>query len=213
MNWRQFSVAMVQALAWPAVVLVVLLMYRQRLAQLLGDNLRRLAVGPIEAEWGRVAEETRATIEAAEALPALEEGADEPSDAQQWLIVARALVRFNPIAAISYGWRAAREAFEKHLASEDEEFKQLVTVRSMLKLARERGLVNPGAAVVLDHLRTLWGLALHPRDERQEPRAEQAEEYLRLVEAFLALLDQPARAARPSLPAERGQAEARTSGV
>ncbi|WP_422737113.1 hypothetical protein ACN263_27320 [Micromonospora sp. WMMD729] len=46
MNWRQFSVAIVQALAWPSVVLIALLAYRRQVSQLLGDNLRRLS-------WGR----------------------------------------------------------------------------------------------------------------------------------------------------------------
>jgi hypothetical protein len=70
MNWRQFSVALVQPLAWPSVVVIVLLLYRRRVAQLLGSNLRRLTVGPVAAEWEDAVQETQATIEAAEAFPA-----------------------------------------------------------------------------------------------------------------------------------------------
>ncbi|MEV4196786.1 hypothetical protein [Micromonospora globbae] len=186
MNWRQFTVALVQALAWPSVVAVVLLAYRRRIAQLLGDNLRRLTVGPIAAEWERVAEETRATIDAVESLPTSEEGAAAPSEAQQLLRLARVLVRLNPSLSIVKSWQASRVAFEDHLPMDDEEFREVRTLRPMLKRAIARGLIKSEAGLVFEQLQTLAFMA--DRVEGQKPTAEQAEDYLRLVEAFLALL-------------------------
>ncbi|MEU1841898.1 hypothetical protein [Micromonospora chersina] len=197
MNWRQFTVALVQSLAWPSVVAVVLLLYRRRVAQLLGDNLRRLAVGPFQAEWGREVEEVRATIDAAESLPTSKEGEAELSQAQQLLRLARALVRLSPGSSIAYSWQAAHVAFEDHLPMDDEEFRELRTLKPMLMRARARGLIKPEAAVVFQQLQRLLFLT-HPKVESQKPTAEQAEDYLRLVEEFLVLLDRPAGVARPS---------------
>jgi hypothetical protein len=191
-NWRQFTVALVQALAWPSIVLVVLLAYRQRIAQLLGDNLRRLTVGPLAAEWDRVAETAQATIEAAEALPALRADSTEPPG-RQVLAVARLFVQLNTRTAIIYGWQAASEAFDEHLPVEDEELSQLRPAGRLLKRARERGLIKPAAAFVFEQLQNLVFLA-HPGLGRQEPTIEQAEAYLRLVDEFLGLLDRSAEA-------------------
>ncbi|RKF25234.1 hypothetical protein [Micromonospora globbae] len=188
MNWRQFSVALVQALAWPSVVLVVLLLYRRRVAQLLGDNLRRLTVGPVQAEWDRAVEEASATIEAAETLPKLQEGVAQRTHPQQLLSLARALVRLNPQSSIVYAWQAAREAFEAHLPMDDEELIELRTIMRMAKRARERGLIKFETMSVLEQLMRLSTIAYRV-DERPKPTAEQAEDYLHLVEAFLGLLE------------------------
>ncbi|WBC17585.1 hypothetical protein O7600_12495 [Micromonospora sp. WMMA1998] len=212
MNWRQFTVALVQSLAWPSVVAVVLLVYRRRVSQLLGDNLRRLTVGPIEAEWERVAEETRATIEVAEALPGLEEGNDEYSHIGAMLTKARALIYARPTAAIALGGQAAQEALEAHLPKDDGDLHHAHLVWPLLKRARERGLINPGAALVFEHLQTLRNLVSHTRSDRQEWTAEQAEEYLQLVEDFMALLEQPAKAAPLPSPRQQKRAEMQTPG-
>ncbi|SCL42151.1 hypothetical protein [Micromonospora aurantiaca (nom. illeg.)] len=202
MNWRQFTVALVQALAWPSVALVVLLVYRRRVARLLGDNLRRLTVGPIEAEWERVAEETRATIEVAEALLALEETDGEQSLIERQLGGARAFIPVSPSAAIALGGQASQMALEAYLPMDDEELSKIPRLRPLLRRARERGLINPGAALVFEHLQRLRNLASHPGPEDPARTAEQAEEYLQMVEEFIALLEKPSRAAGRSLPSD-----------
>ncbi|MEW2429779.1 hypothetical protein AB0877_17350 [Micromonospora sp. NPDC047644] len=51
MNWRQFIAALLQTVAWPLTVLIVVLLFRKKINGLLGDRLRRLTAGPVEAEW------------------------------------------------------------------------------------------------------------------------------------------------------------------
>ncbi|MEW2331206.1 hypothetical protein AB0880_25775 [Micromonospora chersina] len=51
MNWRQFIAALVQTVVWPLTVLIVVLLFRKKINGLLGDRLRRLTAGPVEAEW------------------------------------------------------------------------------------------------------------------------------------------------------------------
>lgn len=205
MSWRQFAVAMVQALAWPAVVVAVLVAYRRRVSDLLGDNLRRLKAGTIEAEWEKVAEEARATIEAVDALPDISDGQGERSDVVKLLGLARAFVDVEPRLAIRHAWDAALLAFEAHLPS-GEGLREIRTFGKLLKTVRTRGLVNPGAALVLEQLRTLRNVGIHSAGQAEETTAEQAKEFIQLVEDFLTLLEKPTAISSlqtPSPAAER----------
>lgn len=66
MSVLQFIAALVQALAWPLVVLVALLLLRPAIAELLGrEGLRRLKAGPLEAEWERELIRTEAQLDVA----------------------------------------------------------------------------------------------------------------------------------------------------
>jgi len=51
MSWRQFFAAIIQTLAWPLTVLIVVLSFRRKINVLLGDRLKSLKAGPVEAEW------------------------------------------------------------------------------------------------------------------------------------------------------------------
>lgn len=64
MSALQLIVALVQALAWPLVVLVAVLILRPTLVELLGsEGLRRLKAGPLEAEWEREISRTEAELD------------------------------------------------------------------------------------------------------------------------------------------------------
>jgi hypothetical protein len=171
MNWRQFIVALIQALAWPTVAAVVLLAYRRRISSLLGDNLRRLKAGPIEAEWEKVAEETRATIEAVEAAPDTGDSG-EFSYIENSLKGARNLAYREPGVAIEYAYEAAWATFESH----------------------RHQLLNPGAAVAFNRLKRMLRVI---GDQGREATPEQAREFIELVEEFLRLLDKPTTTPRP----------------
>jgi hypothetical protein len=205
-NWRQFVVALVQALAWPAVVVLVLVVYRRRVSDLLGDNLRRFKAGPIEAEWEKVAEEARATIEAVEAVPDADGGSGEPSDVDKLLSLARAVADTNPASAVAYAYQAARQAFESHLPHRD--LHEIPRLRWRMDVASGRGLVNPGAALVFERLSTLGNMSAHQLTE-QTP--EQAREFVELVEDFRTLLDRPTatRLLRTSSPPDERTTDGR----
>ncbi|MGC4784760.1 hypothetical protein [Micromonospora zamorensis] len=93
MNWRQFIASVVQTLAWPLTVLIVVLLFRKKINMLLGDRLRRLTAGPVEAEWADSVGVAQAAVESerpAENQPIPPPGQDrsaseseEPSQRQQ----------------------------------------------------------------------------------------------------------------------------------
>ncbi|WP_422737114.1 hypothetical protein ACN263_27325 [Micromonospora sp. WMMD729] len=143
-------------------------------------------MGPIEAEWDRVAEETRATIEAAAFAPTLPESDRELSRAERLLAAGHANASTNPTAAIVYAFQAARVALKDYLPIEDEDLKES-TLGRLIELSTERNLIDPAAAVVFSRLEMLGDLAHH--SGRQVRTAEQAEEYVKMVKEFMTLLD------------------------
>jgi hypothetical protein len=78
-NWRAFSVSLAQAVAWPATVLAVVLVFRKELASLLGHRLKRFRAGPVEAEWDRQLESARDAVESEAPAPVAVGATDEPA--------------------------------------------------------------------------------------------------------------------------------------
>lgn len=62
-DWRQFSAAVLQTLAWPVTVLAMAVMFRAKLNELLSDRLRKFKAGPVEAEWAESLREAQEAID------------------------------------------------------------------------------------------------------------------------------------------------------
>src|SRR5262245_61520320 len=71
-----FTLKLVSALAWPVTALVIVGAFGNQLRGLLTHELRRLKAGPLEAEWERGLEETRAAVAVQETADASASGSD-----------------------------------------------------------------------------------------------------------------------------------------
>ncbi len=58
----QFIASLVHSLAWPAAVIVAVLVLRHQLRALLAGPVRRMRAGPFEMEWERTAKEVEAVL-------------------------------------------------------------------------------------------------------------------------------------------------------
>ncbi|MFG3603472.1 hypothetical protein [Micromonospora chersina] len=150
----------------------------------MNHDLRRIKAGPIEAEWERVVQETRATIQVADAAPELVPQ-DGLSEAEQFLAIARSFADSKPPAAVEYAWYAAEDPLYKGLPQEALE--KVRTNRQLIQAAKLHGLLSPGAVVVLERLNDLRNLGVHGAG----PTPHQAREFIELVEDFLTLPDGP----------------------
>jgi hypothetical protein len=76
--WREFVATLVDSLAWPAAIVVLVVLTRDQVRDLLGGSLRRLKLGPggAELEWQELAAEVR--VSSVRALPP---GPADPDDA------------------------------------------------------------------------------------------------------------------------------------
>lgn len=86
-NWRQFVASLFQTTVWPATALTVVLLFRKKINELLGQRLTRLKAGPVEAEWSETIREADEAIAPErptepEPEPESEAGVAGPSAAQ-----------------------------------------------------------------------------------------------------------------------------------
>lgn len=106
MDWLTFTSKIVEALAWPLVVLILGLVFREKLHDLLAA-MRKLKAGPVEAEFEMAAKQARVNATEATALeatktPDLPLGSKASSD--QNVVKKLLSARNDPAGAILEGW-------------------------------------------------------------------------------------------------------------
>jgi hypothetical protein len=79
-GWQEFVASLVASLAWPLVGIVLIVVFRHPIRSLLNGEIRRLRVGPFEAEWERKAGEVREQLVEAVQAPLERQVADALRD-------------------------------------------------------------------------------------------------------------------------------------
>ena len=172
-NWREFVVELIGALAFPAAVVIIALIYKRQLKALLGERLKRLKAGPFEAEW----EKAEAAIPQLPKPPKPPKGGP-PSDEE----VLKKTAEVSPRAAI----------LERYVSFEQRLMHRLMRaglrpatrghpLTDMVRQAEKTGLIAPSTSSAIAGVQVLRNLAAHgPPDEVTD---EKANEFLALAEA------------------------------
>ena len=158
MDWLSFVASIVGSLAWPAAVLLLVLVLRRPIGALL-PLLQRLKYKELEVEFGRRVEEVREEL--AQELPgatALEAGGDG-GDA-----IAR-LAEVSPRSAVLEAWRdvelAALDA-ARRIAGET--FRNRTLTFHALRVLEQSDSLDRNVIAVLRDLRGLRNEAAHAPD-------------------------------------------------
>lgn len=180
MDRMTFIAEMTKALAWPAALIALGLIFRARLSSLLeGVRLRRIKRGEWLADFETVAQEVRAE------LPAPAQTASRPHALELLDEETERLIEIAPAAAISQTWNqlearvasaAARAGVARKLFPE--------TIRALV----DKGMVQPAVGDSILGLRTMRNLAVHAPPERLTPK--QAREFITMAEAAMWSLEQ-----------------------
>lgn len=182
MSGFAFAVALVGSLAWPIVVLIVVVLFRRQLSVLLTRPLSRLKAGPFEAAWNLQVAEVEAE------LPRSPSGATS-ADGAPATNRLRKIAQAAPAAAVLGAF-----------ASIEEQLRQILLnagmdpggggAMQMARRALEAGLVRPEIVKAVEGAAVLRNLAAHGREaDLDEARAL---DYLALVDAVsFALGHQP----------------------
>lgn len=182
MDWLTFIAEIVDATAWPIMLLVVFLVLRRQLIALL-PGLQRLKWKDFEAEFSRKVQEVAA--EARDALPQHEmQQVSAPSEEFELMRLAEV----SPRAAILEAWIAlegtARTALTRMGAS--------ITAREMEQPARlaealiSNDFMNPSQADVLKELRRLRNAAAHATDPKVT--VDDAQQFVKVASALERLI-------------------------
>lgn len=181
MSALEFIATIVKALAWPVVVLVAVVLFRDKLSVLLAGSMKRLKVGPIEAEWDRTLSEAQMELEQP-GVPPLD-GSPLPVEARRGLAQ---LATLAPAAAVMQGYADIERAL-RHLLEDVADKKALRTgAAGLARLAVKEGRINEETARAIEGLGVLRNLAAHGQAGEVTPA--RAADYLALVSGVLFVL-------------------------
>lgn len=180
MGWVEFLASLVDSLAWPASLLVLVFLVRDELKKLI-PALENLRYKGFEVEFGRKVAELEEQAEAAD-LPPSESylGDDQES------VVAR-LVPISPRAAVMEAWREVEMAMRGAARRHDIGLSQQLGVRLMAEELSKAGVLSPSTVDLLSDLRALRNEAAHAKEVDLAPG--DAWEYAQLAERIRNKLD------------------------
>lgn len=188
MSSLDFIAALVQALAWPVAVLLIVLIFRKKITELLSERMTRFKAGPLEVEWARQISETQAELEEAGATPPVTSDLMDPT--------MRDLAQRSPSAAIVEAFAQIESALRRVAKSwlPEEDTDRPGGLR-LARLLERRGALPEETVRAVEGLTVLRNLSAHGR--AGDLTVERAVEYLALAQAVIFAIDQTSRSRRP----------------
>lgn len=168
---------MTKALAWPGAAVTVAVVFRFQLRGLLSQPVRRLKVGPVEAEWDRNVAEAQVELDQpgiATALPPPGPISVELAD----------VADRSPTAAVMEAHATVERELRRLLLDTGVPDNDLRAGAAWLaRLGVERGVVTKETLSAVEGISVLRNLAAHGR--AGEVTVERAVDYLALADAVL----------------------------
>lgn len=187
MDWKQLTASLVDSLAWPAVVLVLILVFRTELPSLLSRLLARpkgsLRAGPVELNWEQYTIEEQARI-------ASEMPSEQPASTQRERLSP--LADDDPQRAILAAHARVEEALVERLKQEGEQEpeRRAPTLSALSGLAAAKGILSAEQLRSIEGLTVLRNLAVHESSSRGLTPGK-AKEFLDLADAVIWTLGKP----------------------
>jgi hypothetical protein len=185
-GWQAFVASLVQSLAWPAAVVVIVVFLRKPIRAALSHALlRRVKAGPVELEFDQLQAEVREELARS---PELTE-AHAPAPASQTAAPASSLreelstlAELSPASAVMEASRRIEFRLTEILDGSGEPSPRRLGTRALARLARERGLISDETLAAIEGMSVLRNLVAHSRDDIGVDRAL---DYLALTDAVL----------------------------
>lgn len=194
MSTLEFLASIVDSIAWPAAVLVVIVVFRRPLRAMLAGDIKRWKAGPsgLEVEyWNSRLEAARLELETES--PQLElKTADESVPGDGGLEDLRELAALSPRSAVLESFVRIERALSEVLDSAQSP--PPPGPSGGLRLARYAGalkLISPATVDSVEGMSVLRNLAAHGADENLD--SKRALEYVDLAEATLYAMAHPPR--------------------
>lgn len=180
MTTLEFISSLVSSLAWPSVVMGLVLVFRRSIIDLLSRQVSRLKAGPVEMEWDKAVVEIQAEVEPAEELRA-REARTLPVGGVLLDDIAPLAYR-APAAAILEAHGRVESALRRRLGGVGVDAENVRSFHQVVRLAEQHALITAEDARALEGISTLRNLAAHRQDD---VTTDKALEFLALAEAVL----------------------------
>jgi hypothetical protein len=167
-DWLTFISSLVGSLAWPAMVVVLAVIFRPQVTRLF-STVRRLKWGSLDADLDERLEAV--TREAEQVLPPPQRPSQDAAESESTF--ARILRRADPLerlaedaprAAIIDAWIAVEDALRAAAGRAGVGTHLPVTSASVLNELGRRGIVDPSLAALINELHALRNEAVHARE-------------------------------------------------
>ena len=177
MNWLAFVASLVRSLAWPAGIVVVVIVLRRPIGVALGRGVRRLRAGPVEVEFDQELAEVREELRRSPELAA------EPELVPGSVVEELArLAELSPRAAVMEAFARIEERLAELLDSAKVQHPR-IGGRGLASLARKEGLISDESLAAVEGLAMLRNLTAHSPADNIGP--ERARDFLVLADATL----------------------------
>lgn len=188
MDRLSFFASLIDSIAWPGALIVIVLSLRKALEKLL-TQLTRFRYGDIELDFGR---EVRKLEDSAKTLglkpsKKSELMGIEIQDSAQIIGDAARLADEFPMPAIGLAWTAVEHELTMLIERFDISMgkRRHYAVANSIRLLHKRGHLDDNTRELLDHMRHLRNFAVHtPREQIHIPPQE-AHEYIALSQAMI----------------------------
>jgi hypothetical protein len=190
---------LVGSLAWPAVVIIAVVVFRKELLKLLERPMSRLKVGPVEANWQEVESFVKQNLAGKQGrVVPLSGRTDWEFNAEAKLSSVPAvngqandsLSELTPRAIVEGRWTVLEEelrAIVRRAGIVPDDYVERADFDQLLDAALTSGVINAATLRSLDGLRHMRNLAL----SRGHPTPEQAEDFAVLAGATLYAMQGP----------------------
>jgi len=160
-NGFQFLAEIIGSLVWPATVIFAIFRLRDPLVRLL-PKLRFLRYKGLELDFG---EELKKVETEVSKLPLPDRPALQPFDeaSEQRF---RDVADLSPNYAVFEAWINVERALKELAKSSGHEFRRGSSPIYLTRVLRQREVIDQQTASLLDELRVLRNLAIHPEGER-----------------------------------------------
>jgi hypothetical protein len=193
MDWLTFISKIVDALAWPLVIVGLLFFLRKELPNIV-RSLRKLKFKDVEMEFGEaakaLAEETKRAVP--NSKPDEDEHASfvDPEEAK-----LKAIAEYSPRAAILEAWLQVESATAEFLRAQGAQgISSVAGPLRLLERLRTVGVLTPPQESAYEHLRQLRNQAVHAPDA--EFTASAVSNYIESALSMAAYLKDMAQIAR-----------------
>ena len=196
MNGLQFVASLIGSLAWPALVLVLVLVFRASLSTLLAGDVKRWKAGPagLEVEFQEIIPGIREEVQKGR-LQKERQGSHYPEAElpRGFRAEMLELARVSPRAAILESFARVEARLHKLLTDAGVSVNEFAGAsgRSLADVAAKKGLITEGSLMAIAGLSVLRNLSAHAR-EADSLSLERATEFIDLADAVLyTIRDQP----------------------
>lgn len=183
MNWLEFVSSVLGSLAWPATVIVLVVVLRSPLGRIL-LTLTKLKYKDLELDFGRGLKELEAKAKSIDLMPSVvAEPPPSKRTATDLLNEAGRLAEEFPEPAVAVGWQAVEaelmSAVQRLAISPD--YPPYNSAMKNTALLHEQGSIDTPTLDVLNRMRNLRNKAVHGRLDAMGVSGDQAREFIALA--------------------------------